>query len=115
MHTTVQTAMKMSRVAMRDWAIPNGSAAANRRPSSAQGGESPSRRPSGYTHASRAMPATSAGMRQPKERLPNRRMPAAMAILPISGCGQETSSPAAQRYCPCVPVRLSTIALASLA
>ncbi len=61
------------------------------------------------------MPATTAGMRQPNERSPNSRMPAAMAYLPISGCGHETSSPAAQRYCPSVPTRPSTIALASLA
>ncbi len=115
MHTTVQTAMKMSSVAMRDMAMPNGSAAAKSSASRAHGGERPSRRASGYTQARRATPATTAGMRQPKARSPNSRMPAAIAILPISGCGQETSSPAAQRYWPWVPTRLSTIALASLA
>ncbi len=47
MQTTVHTAMKMSRVAMRDWAMPSGSAAANSRARSAQGGERPSRRPKG--------------------------------------------------------------------
>ena len=38
-----------------------------------------------------------AGKRQPNARSPNSTMPTAMANLPISGCGQETSSPASQR------------------
>ena len=61
------------------------------------------------------MPAITAGTRQPNARSPNSRMPAAMANLPISGCGHETSSPAAHRYCPWTPTRPSTMALASLA
>ena len=115
MHTTVHTAMKMSSVAMRDWAIPRVSAAANASAMRAQVGERPSRRASGYTHARMSMPAMTAGTRHPKARSPKTMMPRAMANLPISGCGQDTSSPPAQRSGGLGWMRLSTIALASLA
>ncbi len=61
------------------------------------------------------MPASTAGMRQPKARLPNSRMPTAISCLPISGCGQETSLPAVQRSGGIGPTLLCTMTLASFA
>ena len=100
---------------MRDCVMPSGSAAANSRAMTDQDGDNPSLRARGYTQASVTMPAITAGRRQPKARLPKRMMPAAMANLPISGCGHETSSPASQRSGGLGFTRPSTMAFASFA
>ena len=113
--STDHTPRKMSSVAMRDWAMPSGSAAANDRAMIAHGGGRPSRRASGYTNPSITIPAMTAGILQPNALSPNTRMPVAMANLPISGCGHETSSPPSHKNGGLACTLPSTMVLASLA
>ena len=88
---------------MRDCAMPSVSAAASTRAAKDHCGDNPSRRARGYTQASSTRPAIAAGMRRPKGVSPKMAMPAAMANLPISGWGQETSLPGSHLKKPCGP------------